>query len=90
MEGIYFNNHIAKCQPAAYIDKQWIVEICLDEHLILSEDLFAFGIYARDLLGNEYRIPLDYSHIVDENQTTIIIPKGSYLAEHISVDDKDA
>lgn len=83
LAGIYFNNHIAICQPAAYIDKQWIVEIRLDEHLILSEDLFALGICARDLLGNEYRIPLDYSLTVDENQNTIIILKGSYLAEHI-------
>lgn len=83
LAGIYFNNHVAQCKPASYIDKQWIVKISLEEELVLPEDLFALGVYAKDLLGNEYRIPLDFNVNKTENPARVI-PVGSCMAEYIN------
>lgn len=81
--GFSFNGFVASCSPAAYIDRKWIVEIGSDEDLILPCPLTEFAICATDLLGNMYKIPLDYSlEKVAENRTRII-PKGSYLAAYI-------
>lgn len=81
--GVYFNDYVAECKPAAYIDKRWIVKIFPKEDLVLPEDLFALGIYAKDLLGNEYRIPLDF-YVDNTEKIARIIPIGSYLAEYLN------
>ena len=81
--GFSFNGFIATCSPAAYIDRKWIVEIGSDEDLILPCPLSEFAICATDLLGNMYKIPLDYSLEKTAENRTSIIPKGSYLAAYI-------
>lgn len=81
--GFSFNNHVAICSPASYIDRQWIVEIGFNEDLILPEPLSEFAICATDLLGNTYKIPLDFSLESTADNRMRVIPKGSYLAAYI-------
>ena len=78
--GIYFNNRVATCNPTSYIDRQWIVEFDFKQNLTLDEPINSMGICAKDLLGNNYTIPLD-CEIIKKNGTFAIIPKGCYLAK---------
>jgi hypothetical protein len=78
--GIYFNNRIATCNPISYIDRKWIVEFDFKQNLTLDEPIKSMGIYAKDLLGNNYTIPLN-CEITNNNGRFVITPKGCCFAE---------
>ncbi len=80
--GLYFNNKVRLCRPFSLINKNWIVQLDIEDIVILSEELNNFGIYAQDLIGNEYKIPLDFDMIKGKSVTEIKI-KGCYRAQFL-------
>lgn len=78
--GIYFNNRMATCNPISYIDRKWIVGFDFKQNLTLDEPIKSMGIYAKDLLGNNYTIPLN-CEIINNNGRFVITPKGCCFAE---------
>ncbi len=80
--GIYFNNQVTLCRAFSLINKEWAVKFIFNKKVVLPAELQDFGIYAQDLLGNEYKIPLDFEIEKRVNGLTIIV-KSCYRAEYL-------
>lgn len=80
--GLYFNNRVSLCRSFSLINKNWIVKFDIEDVVSLSEELSDFGIYAQDLIGNEYKIPLDFDIIKGESITDIKV-KGCYRSQFL-------
>lgn len=80
--GLYFNNRVSLCRSFSLINKNWIVKFDIEDVVSLSEELIDFGIYAQDLIGNEYKIPLDFDIIKGETIAEIKV-KGCYRSQFL-------
>ena len=80
--GLYFNNKVRLCRSFSLINKNWIVQFDIEDIVVLSEELSNLGIYAQDLIGNEYKIPLDFDMIKGKSVTEIKI-KGCYRSQFL-------
>ena len=82
--GIYFNDKVATISPNSYIDKNWFVKLIFRQVVILPEELKTCGLWARDLLGNDYIIPLDFVCQKHRNGFISVICKGCFSAQLMS------
>ena len=84
---VLINNYLIHINPYSFIDKKWVVRIKFKHCFVLSENIEYLGIQIKDMLGNNYRVTLDFETIRCDSGIIKIRGKGCYssvLVEPVS------